>query len=294
MASLRDIRNRIKSVKNTGQITRAMQLVAASKMRKAQDKAVQQRPYAIRLCELLAAAENQAELRNFQHPLLAERAGTKRGVLILSTDKGLCGGLNANLFKKIKDFGPDAAFITVGRKAKQYIARTRRESLGAFHVGDTLSFSEIRPILDLFTQSYLDGHIATMEILYPHFVNTMVQEPEVLKIAPAENLRESVDRIKARMNVELAAAEDTREFIFEPRVMEMMDELARQVIPQEVFHVLCEARASEHSARMVAMKAATDNAKKLVDELTLTYNKERQAAITQEILEISAAAGATA
>lgn len=289
MSNLRDIRSRIKSVKNTGQITRAMQLVAASKMKRAQESAIADRPYALLLAEILSLAEKRAGERQFQHPLFTERPVKKRGILVVSTDKGLCGGLNANLFRKIAEIKEPAAFFAVGKKATRFLSRTKRELLGSFEVHDLVSYACVRPILQLMTESYLSEEVDTLEVLYPRFINTIVQEPECIKLAPTDDLAADIENFKQRTKVDIASAEDDREIIFEPIVPEMMEQLSKMFLRHAIFHLLLEAKASEHSARMVAMKAATDNAKKLVSELTLQYNKARQAAITQEILEISAA-----
>ncbi len=289
MPNLRDIRQRIKSVKNTGQITRAMQLVAASKMKKAQDKALMDRPYALLLGEILALAERFAGKTKFTHPLFEPREIKKRGILVLSTDKGLCGPLNANVFKHIIGIKDAAAYVTVGKKAAQFISRTKRELIASFEVEDRVPFSDIRPILDLLQEEFESGKIDTIEVLYPRFVNTIIQEPEIVTLVPVEDLLAQVKTLQERIKVDFAEHPEEREFMFEPDFNEVMARLARTFIRHEIYHMLLEAKASEHSARMVAMKAATDNAKKLVDELTLGYNKARQAAITQEILEISAA-----
>ncbi|MGF1450592.1 MAG: ATP synthase F1 subunit gamma [Opitutales bacterium] len=290
MANLRDIRNRIRSVKNTGQITRAMQLVAASKMKRAQDKALQNRPYALLLADLIALVQKQAGGNDrIDHPLFNPRPVERRGILVVSTDKGLCGGLNANLFKQITAVEGESAFVAVGKKASQFLSRTKRQLLASFSVSDAVRFQEIRPVLQLLRESYESGEIDTIEVLYPRFVNTMVQEPVLRKVAPVTDLAEKLSEIRAHYNINLAEAQDDREYILEPSYKEMIGELAEMYLRREIFHMTLEAKASEHSARMVAMKAATDNAKKLVQELTLSYNKARQAAITQEILEISAA-----
>lgn len=288
MPSTKEIRTRIKSVKNTSQITRAMQLVAASKMKRAQDAATAGRAYAILLAEILASATRQ--LDEFNHPLLEERPIKKRGILVVSTDKGLCGGLNANLFKKITSLEGDCAYVSVGRKAKQFLSRTQRELLADFSVSDNAEFKEIRVIIEFLIESFKEGKIDSIEILYPRYVNTLVQEPTVVDLVPMSSLEESLKKLQESMKIELAdTSKDEREMVFEPSVDSVLDQLPALFIKQEVYQMILEAKASEHSARMVAMKAATDNAKNLVDDLTLEYNKARQAAITQEILEIAAA-----
>jgi len=288
MPSTKEIRTRIKSVKNTSQITRAMQLVAASKMKRAQDNALAGRSYAILLAEILDSVT--AQIKEIQHPLLTKREVKTRGILVISTDKGLCGALNANLFKQITEIKDTCAFVTVGKKAAQFISRTRRNLLAEFSISDDASFKEIRPIVEMMLESFATGQIDSIEILYPRYVNTLVQEPTLTHLVPIDCLHEELQQLKERMNVNLAdSSDDEREMIFEPDTRAILDELPALYIKQEIYQMIMESKASEHSARMVAMKAATDNAKNLVDDLTLQYNKARQAAITQEILEIAAA-----
>lgn len=288
MPSTKEIRTRIKSVKNTSQITRAMQLVAASKMKRAQDNATAGRCYAILLAEILESVT--AKIKDIEHPLLSKREVKKRGILVISTDKGLCGALNANLFKQIMEIKDDCAFVTIGKKASQFISRTQRELIADFTVSDDAAFKEIRPIVEMMLESFKEGKIDSIEILYPRFVNTLVQEPTISHLVPMDNLHDELQELKKRMKVELAdSSDDQRDIIFEPDAASVLSELPALFIKQEIYQMILEAKASEHSARMVAMKAATDNAKNLVDDLTLQYNKARQAAITQEILEIAAA-----
>ncbi len=291
MANLRDIRRRIKSVKNTRQITKAMQLVAASKMKKAQERALSGRDYAVLLADILNTLSES--LADFEHPYFKERPVKKRGILVLSTDKGLCGPLNANLFRQITtQVGSEAAcFITVGRKAKQFVARTRRELLADFEVGDNVSFAKVRAIGDLLCQMFDEGKIDTVEVLYPAFINTLVQESRLFQLLPFTNLDAMLAKIRGRAGYTglEEPPDDAREMKFEPSAGAILDALPQLFLKQELYQLLLEAKASEYSARMVAMKSATDNAGKLADQLTLDYNKARQAAITQEILEIAAA-----
>jgi len=296
MANLRDIRRRIKSVKNTRQITRAMQLVSSSKMKRAQDAAVAGRPYALLLADLLDTVGEKLELSGatIQHPFFEKREVQTRGILVLSTDKGLCGPLNTNLFRKIADeVKGDAKFITVGRKATQFISRSKRDLIADFTVSDKALFSEIRPMLKLLVEAYTKGEIDTIEVAYPSFVNVLVQEPIIQSLLPIVDLREVLDQLKKRVKGAeeiLGARSDAREMAFEPSAEEVLAELPGLYVNVIIHQLLLESRAAEYSARMVAMKAATDNASSLVDDLTLDYNKARQAAITQEILEIAAAA----
>jgi F-type H+-transporting ATPase subunit gamma len=298
MANLRDIRRRIKSVKNTRQITRAMQLVSSSKMKRAQDAAVAGRPYALLLADLLDTVGEKLDLTGaaIAHPFFEKREIKTRGILILSTDKGLCGPLNTNLFRKIVDeVKGDAKFITVGRKATQFISRSKRDLIADFTVSDKAAFSEIRPMLKLMIDAFLSGEIDTIEVAYPSFVNVLVQEPVIQSLLPIVDLREVLDQLKKRVAGEesiLGARSDTREMVFEPSAEDVLAQLPDLYVKVIIHQLLLESRAAEYSARMVAMKAATDNASNLVDDLTLDYNKARQAAITQEILEIAAAASA--
>jgi F-type H+-transporting ATPase subunit gamma len=286
MPNTRDIRNRIRGVKNTQKITRAMQLVAASKMKKAQDRALAGRPYAKQLSRMLASLNGKIE--EFSHPFLEERTIKKRGILVISTDRGLCGSLNANLFREVVAIDRDvAAFITIGRKARQFISRTGRNLLADFPISEEAHFKEIRPVVEFLVEQFNEGNIDTIEVLFSSFKNTLVQEPKLIPFLPLASLDKYVDE-QAEQNNE-TVLEDSRELLFEPAAEVILTELLERFVKREIYQMLVDARASEHSARMVAMKAATDNAKKLTDSLTLQYNKARQAGITQEILEITAA-----
>lgn len=287
MANTRDIRNRIRGVKNTQKITRAMQLVAASKMKKAQDRALEGRPYAHQLRHMLASLEGK--LDDFTHPFMEDRPIRKRGILIISTDRGLCGALNANLFREATTLDRDTvAFVTVGRKARQFISRTQRNLLADFTVSESAPFKEVRPVVEFMIKAFMEGSIDTIEVLYPRFKNTLIQEATLIPFLPLPNLADYVEKQAEADGQELVM--DNRELVFEPDPASILTELMDRFVKREIYQMLIDARASEHSARMVAMKAATDNAKKLTDSLTLQYNKARQAAITQEILEITAAA----
>ena len=298
MPNLRDIRRRIKSVKNTRQITRAMQLVSSSKMKRAQDAAVAGRPYALLLADLLDTVGEKLNLSGatIEHQFFEKREVKTRGILILSTDKGLCGPLNTNLFRKVvEEVKGDAKFIAVGRKATQFISRSQRDLIADFTISDKVSFSEIRPMLKLMIDAYISGDIDTIEVAYPSFVNVLVQVPVIQSLLPIVDLREVLDELKKRVkggDDVLKARSDKREMTFEPTPEELLAQLPDLYVKIIIYQLLLETRAAEYSARMVAMKAATDNASTLVDDLTLDYNKARQAAITQEILEIAASAAA--
>ena len=292
---LREIKNRIRSVKNTGQITRAMQLVASSKMRRAQDAATSGRPYALLLSRILGTALRGLDLSgaDFEHPLIQARPVRRRGIVVISTDKGLCGGLNSNLFRflnKVVPAGTPAKFFSVGKKATQFVARTKRDLAADFSVSDRVNFSEVRPIGEFLIKEYLAGTIDTIELVLSHFKNTMVQVPVISEIVPLVDL-------EARMQEQFATAgdggdfkliEDDREMNFAPDAKTILSGLPALFFKQSLHQAILEAKASEQSARMVAMKAATDNAKNLVESLSLEYNKARQAAITNEINELAA------
>ena len=278
MANLRDIRRRIKSVKNTAQITRAMQLVAAAKMKKAQDQALAGRDYSKHLVSVLS--DIASNFKDATHPLLEKREGSRELVLVISTDKGLCGPLNTNLARKYRGVVSDSAdFVTVGRKLRIMTEKLGKTIIADFSVKDPVPFADARAIAKLLSKEFLEGNYDKVSIAFTRFVNTLRQEPEVvtlLPVIPPTDGHSSDD----------AGADD---FLFEPSPAEVLGSILPLYINYQVFQALVEARASEHSARMVAMKSATDNAKKFIKELTLEYNKVRQAAITAELLEITTA-----
>ena len=289
MASTRDIRRRIKSVKNTRQITKAMELVAASKMKKAQQAALASRPYAQLMANMLAALSN-APLDESMHPFLAQREVKTRGILLLSTDKGLCGPLNSNLFKLVTEIKTPAKYYAVGRKGVQFLARTKRDMVADFQVTDRVVFSDVKAAAEFLIKQYLDGVIDTIEVIYPRYKNTLVQESRVRPVLPLKSLREFLVSVQSETGIVAATPADDREILFEPGAQQVLEALLPFYIHRQIYQFVLSAKASEHSARMVAMKTAKDNATKILGELTLEYNKARQAAITQEILEIAAAA----
>lgn len=291
---LREIRNRIRSVTNTGQITRAMQLVASSKMRRAQDAATSGRPYAELLSRILGTALRGLDLSgDFSHPLIQERPVKTRGIVVIATDKGLCGGLNSNLFRflnKNVPAGTPAKFFTVGKKATQFVARSKRDLVADFSVSDRVNFSEVRPIGEFLIKEYLAGTIDTIEIVLSQFKNTIAQVPMISTLVPLVNLEERMQAQFAAQGEkeEFKLVEDDREMSFAPDAKTILDGLPALFFKQSLHQAMLEAKASEQSARMVAMKAATDNAKTLVESLSLEYNKARQSAITNEINELAA------
>ena len=287
MANTRDIRIRIKGVKNTRQITRAMQMVATSKMKKAQESAKSGRPYALLLADIIVSIADEFE--EITQSYYVQRPVKHRGILVIGTDKGLCGALNSNLFRGLNDVDSSAKFVSVGKRATQYLSRTRKDLLADFSLPDKPTFSDIRKIVEFLLRSYDDGRMDTIEVLFTSFINTLRQEPELIRLFPLNDLDSMTEKLHARFGAdEHVVPKDNREILIEDRDT-VLSEIATLYLKQEIYQLVLEAQASEHSARMVAMKTATDNAGNLIDDLTLQYNRARQAAITQEILEISAA-----
>lgn len=286
MANTRDIRIRIKGVKSTRQITRAMQMVATSKMKKAQDSAKSGRPYALLLADIIVSIAD--EFLEVTNDYFMERPVKHRGILVIGTDKGLCGALNANLFRMLSEVDSSAKFVSIGKRATQYLSRTRRDLLADFSLPDKPTFSDVKKVVEFLLRNYNDGNIDTIEVLYTGFINTLRQEPELIPLFPLNDLDEMSAKLHERFGIEdHEVPKDDREIIIEDRDA-VLSELATLYLKQEIHQLVLEAQASEHSARMVAMKTATDNAGNLINDLTLQYNRARQAAITQEILEISA------
>ena len=282
MPTLRQIQRRIRSVQTTAKTTRAMSLVAGSKMRRAQQMALSHRPYADQLRWLLAdvveslsaVAEGQEEAL---HPLLQRREVTTPGILFLTPDRGLCGGLNTNLIRVAGAYfaaHPSAKMISVGRKGYEFFRRTRADIIGSFsRLGDYPSYEDVRPISRLVMDAYGAGEIDSVDIIYPRFVNTVVQRPETQELLPA------------------TAPEDTEvkavEYIYEPGPEAVLGILVPRYVEIQVYRAVLEMAASEQSARMVAMRNATDAAEELIQELTLVRNKVRQEQITKELLDIT-------
>ncbi|MDF9832227.1 F-type H+-transporting ATPase subunit gamma [Ereboglobus sp. PH5-5] len=290
MPSTRDIRRRIKSVKNTRQITRAMELVASSKMKKAQQAAISGRPYASLLVSMIANIAPHFDESESIHSFIDKREIKTRGILLITTDKGLCGPLNTNLFKLISDNLPRTTpvkFVSIGRKGTQYLARMKRDMIADFPVSDRVTFAETRNVVQFMVKKYLEGEIDTIEVLYATFKNTLVQVPQLRPVLPLANLAQAVEDLRKQSGAEHKC--DTREFIYEPGPKAVLDALLPFYVNRVIHQYFLGAKASEHSARMVAMKTAKDNASKLLDNLTLKFNKARQTAITNEIIEIAAA-----
>lgn len=293
MKGMREIRNRIKAIKSTGQITHAMELVASSKMKRAQQSAEAGHPYAALLMDITdMAAECVAEgsrmdtSRYFSNPECGRRL-----IIVISTDKGLCGPLNSNLFRKISELGDECDFIAVGKRAERFLARSGRNVVNAMRISDKVEFSETRRIAKFASKLAAEGKVGTIEVLYSMYINTLKQEPTLVKLAPVDNLDWFINRMRKMYKLKTEPRpEETRRINFEPSAAEIFSKLPAYYFTQALHQLALDAKASEQSARRVAMKAASDNADALVDSLTLDYNKARQAAITTEIQELAAAA----
>ena len=287
MPSTRDIRRRIKSVKNTAQITKAMQMVASSKMRKAQLAALAGRPYANLMNKVMGdvAAENS----EISHPLMQKREGKKECVVLVSTDKGLCGALNSNLTREAFKFDKDTTvFVCAGKKGAQFIGRNKRKLAAEFTYKDAPLFAEARAISRFVQDLFLKGEADSVEVLYTNFVSTLVQKPETQPLLPIGELKGVQAGVHGH---ETSVALETSgvAFQFEPGADAVLGALLPHYLNFQIYQILLEAKASEQSSRMVAMKNATDNAKQLIKNLTLEYNKLQQANITKELLEITTA-----
>jgi len=283
MPSPREIRRRIRSVSSTAQITKAMQMVAASKMRKAQDAALRGRPF----IQLLYRIQREATTRmgEFTHPLLEVREIRKRAIILVGADKGLCGALNSNLFRLAAQYDPQSTvFITAGKKAAQFVAATGRQLVAEFAYADAQRIDEARAIASMARDLFLKKEVDEVRIVSTRFVNTLTQNPLSLEFLP-------VGEIKGMQipgaEPELELARDAREFLFEPGPEHILGFLLSHYLNIYVYQVLLNAKASEQSARMVSMKSATDSADSLIKDLTLEYNKLRQGNITKELLEIA-------
>lgn len=292
MKGVKEIRSRIKAVQNTAKITRAMQLVASSKMKKAQQLAIFGRPYMLLLTEI---ADEIAKIgpEHLKHPLFDNREIHNRGILVIGTDKGLCGSLNQNVLKFINAnvIGDiPAKYITVGKKATQLLSNAKKNITAHFNVSDRTEYHELSPIIEFVKNAYLAGEIDTLEVVYAKYVNPLVQEPEIQHILPMVDFRVELNKFREMMHVQAVdVIDDERPTIIEPDISSVVAMLSRMFLSQNVYRLLLEAKASEHSARTIAMKGATDNAEELSKQLSLEYNKLRQSAITNEIIEISAA-----
>jgi F-type H+-transporting ATPase subunit gamma len=283
MNSPRDLRRRIRSISSTAQITKAMQMVAASKMRRAQQAALAGRPFVHLLYRIQRDATSR--IREFKHPLLEVREVKKRGVVLIAADKGLCGALNTNLFRLAAEFDPATTiFVAAGRKAAQFLARTHRQLAAEFTYGDTPRFPEARALSAFVRDLFVKKEVDQVQIIATRFENTLTQYPVCIEFLPVGEIK-AMKIPGARPEPELTA--DTGETLFEPSPKAVLEYLLSHYLDIFVYQVMLNAKASELSARMVSMKNATDNAESLIRDLTLEYNKLRQGNITRELLEIA-------
>ena len=279
MATIREIRRRIRSVTSTAKITKAMELVAASKMRRAQERALAGRPYAERLTWVLAdLAETLAQMDpEALHPLLQRREVRAAGIVLITPNRGLCGGLPTNVNRRASaltlDLGVPAKFVTVGRKGRDFFRRANVPIRAEFtELGDYPEYQEILPVARVVIDDYLAGEVDQVFLVYAYFVNTMTQEPRVRQLLPVEPPEE--------------AATSAVDYIYEPGREAVLAELLPRYIEMQIYEAILEGIASEQPARMVAMRNATDAANEMSEELTLLYNKARQEQITSELLDI--------
>jgi len=291
VATLREIRRRIKSVKNTAQITKAMELVAASKMRRAQERVLSSRPYAEKMDSVLADLSAYAlSGGGALHPLLERHNSGKVCLVLLTSDRGLCGSFNTNMIRFALDFlarhreaGDDVALITVGRRGRDFMARYGAPIIAEFTgLTDKPTILDIAPIVRLLINDYLNGTFKGVHLAYSQFISTMTQRPTLDPVLPIEQLA----GYQGENNVRRL------DYIFEPSASAILDMLLPRYVESQTYQALLESIASEQSARMVSMRNATDNAREIIDSLTLVYNKARQAAITKELIDIATSASA--
>jgi len=285
LATAREIRRRIRSVTNIGQVTRAMEAVSASKMRRAQDRVLASRPYADRAWEVLTYLASQPAAGKVLHPLLEKREVQKTGLLLFTPDRGLCGGLPTTVIREAVSFLDRQAnpvqFVTVGRKGFDFMHRYGGDIYADFSgFPDQPTMSDITPIAYLVLEDFLNGRFDQVCMIYTQFVNTMVQRPVTRQLLPIEA-------------AEIEGAQ-TLAYTIEPDPETVLGEVLEGFTVLQIYQAILDAQASEHSARMVAMRAATENAEGLVEDLTLSYNRARQEAITKELLDIAGGAEALA
>ncbi len=290
MAGSKEIRSKIKSVQNTRKITKAMEMVAASKMRKAQERMRQARPYGDKI-RIIAAHLAHANTE-YRHPFLVKREGVKDvGLIVVTSDKGLCGGLNTNALRltvsKLKEWqaeGRNVQLTAIGNKAFGFLQRVGGNMVSHLTaLGDTPHIERLIGPMKVQIDAFAQGKISALYIVYTRFVNTMKQEPVIEQLLPLP-----ADRLQA----DARAARANWDYLYEPEARVVLDELLTRYVEQIIYQAVAENLASEQSARMVAMKAASDNASSVIDQLTLVYNKSRQAAITKELSEIVGGAAA--
>lgn len=278
MANVRTIRRRIKSVRNTAKITQAMELIAASKMRRAQARVLASRPYAEKMLQVLGNLSGQTVEAESLHPLLEKRNAEKITLLHITPDRGLTGGLTGNLNRKAAQFILEeklpTTLVTVGKKGRDFMVRHGQNVRAVFtDLGDQAGMADILPIAHIIMDDYTKKETDRVFLVFPQFVSTMIQRPIVRQILPLEPAK-----VEEKRRVD---------YIYEPDAATVLQQLLPRYVEMQVYHALLEAIASEQSARMVAMRSATDNAKEMIDNLTLVLNKARQDMITRELLDIT-------
>ena len=299
MASVREIRRRIRSVKNIAQITRAMQMIAASRMRRAQEQALASRPYAAKSWEILIHLAAQRGNAQQLHPLLTQRDEVNKiAIILMTSDRGLAGAYNGNIIRATTRFminnnWEDAGLITVGRKGRDFMVRYGRKVVADFtDMPPRPTALDVSPIARIAIDSFLLGEFDQVYLAYTDFINTLTQEPTVRLLLPLQP-----GQIESKVMSEYLDQEATMvttEYLYEPGPEQLLDTVLPRFTELQIYQALLEARASEESARMVAMRNATENANDLISDLTLTYNKARQDAITKEMLDIAGGAEALA
>src|SRR5262245_58030494 len=283
MNSPRDLRRRIKSISGTAQITKAMQMVAASKMRKAQQAALDAAPFARRFYRIQRSATTR--VIDYTHPLVEARPVRRRAVILVSADKGLCVSLNTNVFRLAAQFDPSSTvYITAGRKAAQFVARSKRQLIAEFAYHDSPVFGEARAIAAFARDLFLKREVDQVVIVTTRFINTLTQQAVTIEYLPVGEIKGL--KVPGAESEEVLAA-DTTEIVFEPSPEAILSYLIGHYLNIYLYYILLNAKASEQSARMVSMKSATDAADDLIKALTLEYNKLRQGNITKELLEIA-------
>ncbi|MDQ3328521.1 MAG: ATP synthase F1 subunit gamma [Chloroflexota bacterium] len=289
MASLRDIRTRIRSVKNISQITRAMQMVAASRMRRAQESVAASRPFSEKIRQVLAGVGDAAPTGEGPlHPLLERREVQNIDLVLITSDRGLAGGFNANALRLasnflLKDAGAPVNLLTLGRKGRDYMVRYGRNVIADFsELGDAPGLDAVTPVARTVTERFTAGETDAVYMVYTKYISTLNQTPRIEQLLPIEPPTEDEER----------EAQRGPDYIYEPSPVLLLQALLPRYVEVRLYQALLESKASEHSSRMVAMRNATDAANDIVDDLSLTYNKARQAAITREIIEIGRGAAA--
>lgn len=287
MAGAKEIRTKISSINKTRKITRAMEMVAASKMRKTQERMRASKPYANKIYEVvkhIARANSE-----YRHPFMGEREIKRVGIIVVTTDRGLCGGLNANLLRETirnvrtwKEQGKEIDVAVIGRKGQAFFKRVGGNILGSVeHLGDTPGINDFIGIVKIMLDAYYNGTIDALHVIYNEFVNTMTQKPTVKQLLPLPKAEDDSKTMGHHWD-----------YIYEPDAKDLLDNLLERYMELEVYQAVVENVACEQAAKMIAMKSATDNAGDLIKEFQLAYNKARQAAITQELAEIVGGAAA--